>query len=118
MSKTSQNPLVINDSTVSIHQGFPNPATDQLSSISHLSLDINQLLIKNPSSSYIFRIKGNFWEKEGIFNNDLALINRAILPSKNQFIVLWEEDNFVICKASCTPITHIWGTVTAIIHQY
>lgn len=117
MNKINQ-ASIINDSIVAIHQGFPNPLIEKLSSTYRPMLDINQLLITNPSSSYIFRIKGNSWKKEGIFNNDLALINRAISPSKDQLIVAWQEDSFIICKANSRQVDTIWGTVTAIIHQY
>ena len=43
---------------VSVHDGFPNPATDAALQ----SLNLNQLLIKNGASTYFMRLASNDWQ--------------------------------------------------------
>lgn len=105
------------DSGVSIHAGFPNPAADQ--SLSSLSLD--QLLIDHPSSTYLFRIRGGEWQAQGIFDGDIAIVDRAVEAHKSDLVIWWHEaeTNFVISKRSHVKVTSsLWGTITAIIHSY
>jgi DNA polymerase V len=102
---------------VSVHAGFPNPAADKRLS----GLDLNQLLIKNTVSTFMFRLEGRDWEKLGIFNNDIVLVDRAIDPKPNDLVVWWSEhtDGFAISKNRSAPegVT-VWGVVTAVVHQF
>src|ERR1700689_3616576 len=81
---------------VSIHAGFPNPAGDKTLS----GLDLNQLLIRNSASTYIFRLRGNHWEQFGIFDRDVAIVDRALDPRK-EYLVIWlneTPETFAISK--------------------
>jgi hypothetical protein len=101
---------------VSIHAGFPNPAADT----SRRSLDLNQLLIQRSASTYFFRVRGNAWEDNGIFDGDIAIIDRAIDIRKTDTVVWWNKDSteFSISTRNKVPadIT-VWGVVTATIRQ-
>lgn len=102
--------------SVSVHAGFPNPAADN----SLGSLDLNRLLIRNPASTYIFRLRGNDWEKFGIFDGDVAIVDRALGVRKEDLVVWWsgQTDNFAISKFKHVPAeAAVWGVVTSIIHQ-
>ena len=103
---------------VSIHTGFPNPAIDRQNRGSRLTLDINQLLVKNSSSTYLFRIAGHTWVDSGIFDGDIAIVDRALTPQPSDLVIDW-RDSFVIERQSHREIQEQpWGIITAIIHQY
>lgn len=103
----------IDRSTISVHTGFPNAAED---SRLH-ALDLNSLLIKNPNSTFFFTITGNDWEKLGIYDQDIALVDRVLLPKKNDLVIWVHQDTFAISRCKTTPDNaELWGVVTAIIH--
>ncbi|MDB5186060.1 MAG: hypothetical protein JWL85_583 [Candidatus Saccharibacteria bacterium] len=100
---------------VAIHDGFPNAATDS----SLKTLDFNSLLINHPVSTFMMRITGNEWQEHGVFNDDIAIIDRALRPQRNDLVAWWHNDAFVISRHHQVPIDAVtWGVVTSIIHQY
>ena len=102
---------------VSIHTGFPNPATDK----SLHTLDFNQLLVRHTASTYMFRVRGSEWEEAGVFDGDIAIIDRALDPKKTDVVVWWDEPKgeFAISKyAAMPPEADLWGIITATIHQF
>ncbi len=104
-----------NPQGVSVHDGFPNPATD----ISLQTLDLNQLLIPRPVSTFLMRITGNEWAERGIFDGDLIIVDRALKPRSGRLVIWWEGSDFAISFVSAvTPDCPVWGVVTAVIHQY
>jgi len=100
---------------VSIHTGFPNAAADKRLR----GLDLNQLLVKNPSSTFMFRVRGEEGITQGIFNGDLAIVDR-IAPPRPQDLVLWHDGaQFNLSRPTrLDDSAVVWGTVTAVIHQY
>jgi SOS-response transcriptional repressor LexA len=103
-------------SGISVHTGFPNPAADT----SLHGLDLNHLLIQHSASTYFFRVRGNAWEGEGIFDGDIAIIDRAIDVRKVDTVIWWNKDSeeFSISKRSkVPPDAMLWGVITATIHQ-
>lgn len=111
-------PTVADGDGVSLHGGFPNPALDVRGRRSPLALDLNQLLIQHPSSTYVFRISGEQWAEQGIFDGDLALIDRAPSPRVGDLVISWQDDSFSLQRFEKRPKTAPWGIVSAIIHQY
>ena len=102
---------------VSIHSGFPNPAADKTFS----TLDLNQLLIRHATSTYYFRIAGNDWQEAGVFDGDIAIIDRALDPRRSDTIVWWSESDgeFAITTYSKMPKeASCWGVITATIHEF
>lgn len=102
---------------VSIHTGFPNPAADT----ALRGLDLNQLLIAHSASTYFFRIEGNQWQDSGIFDGDIAIIDRALDARATDLVVWWSADQstFAISTRKTVPLDAvIWGVVTATIHQF
>ncbi|MCA9333086.1 hypothetical protein KDA00_04415 [Candidatus Saccharibacteria bacterium] len=103
------------EQNVSIHTGFPNPATDR--HIASLSLD--KLLVKHAVSTFMMRIEGNLWEERGVFNNDLVIIDRSLKGKNNDLIVWWEGESFQLSLLQNAPMDMVvWGVVTAVIHRY
>jgi SOS-response transcriptional repressor LexA len=104
-----------NSPGISVHAGFPNPAAERRGT----PLSLDRLLIRSPLSTYIFRIRGHQWEERGIFDGDLALIDRALGPRSNELVIIWQDESFAILPFShLEKQTEPWGTITAIIHQY
>jgi DNA polymerase V len=100
---------------VSVRDGFPNPAAESPLQ----NPDFNKLLIRHPAATYCMRVSGSAWEEQGIFDGDIAIIDRAISCKPHELIVWWEEDSFIINKRLLLPKNcQVWGIVTAIIHQY
>jgi DNA polymerase V len=103
---------------VSVHTGFPNPALDRRGQQA-LALDINQLLVKRPSSTYLFQVAGHSYASSGIFDGDVAVIDRALPPRDSDLVIAWQDSGFVICrKRQLSPDSQPWGVVTATIHQF
>lgn len=103
------------DVGVSVHAGFPNPAAD----MSLGDLDLNQLLVKHRASTYFFRVQGHEWEAVGIFNGDIAVIDRALDAHKSDAVLWWNEPQgtFAISTLSRMPKTaSMWGVITSTIH--
>lgn len=103
---------------VSLHQGFPNPAADNFSKNRQgLALDLNQLLVRHPSSTFLFRISGHHWAEQGIFDGDIAIIDRALTARPYDIVLVWLDENFELHRRNTiTENQHIWGVVSAIIH--
>ena len=104
---------------VSVHAGFPNPALDQRGPRAKIALDLNQLLVRHPYSTYLFRISGHRWSDQGIHDGDIAVIDRATAQQPADLVVIWQDDTFTLCRhRDLLPGQQPWGTVTATIHQY
>jgi DNA polymerase V len=104
---------------VSLHQGFPNPAADNFSATRQgLALDLNQLLVQHPSSTYMFRIGGHHWAEQGIFDGDIALVDRALTARPYDIVLVWLDENFELHRRNTITKEnqHIWGVVSAVIH--
>ena len=102
---------------VSVHTGFPNPATDQRLH----TLDFNQLLVRHAASTYMFRVQGDEWKGAGVFDGDIAVVDRALDPRKNDVVIWWDEPKgeFAISALADMPKeAALWGVITATIHQF
>jgi DNA polymerase V len=112
MAKESKQP-----DGVSVHTGFPNPAIDGRLS----GLDFNKLLITHAASTYMFRVRGNEWEGAGVFDGDIAIVDRALDSKKADVVLWWNESTgeFAISKYPKMPKgAALWGVITSTIHQF
>jgi len=102
---------------VSIHAGFPNPATDA----SIRSLDLNRLLVTHSASTYFFRVEGSDWDPVGIFHDDIAIVDRALDPRKNDIVLWWNEADtyFALSRYKDMPQeATCWGVITTTIREH
>lgn len=105
-----------NGDGISIHAGFPNPAADK----SFDSLDLHSLLVPRPTSTFLFRVAGSQWEEVGIFDGDIAVIDRALDARKNDTVIWWDEQGGTFHASTyhkMPPTAALWGVVTATVHQ-
>lgn len=101
--------------SVAVHAGFPNPAAERAG----LPLSLDKLLVKHPSSTYFFRIRGHNWHHHGVFDGDLAIIDRALTPHDGALVIWWQESGeFALSPFKRANQQNIWGTITAIIHPF
>lgn len=103
-------------SGVAVHAGFPNPAADRGG---NAPLSLDRLLIKHPVSTYFFRIRGHSWHRYGVFDGDLAIIDRALNPRDNELVVWWDEAGaFHLSDRKTADPSNLWGTLTAVVHSF
>lgn len=75
-----------------ISAGFPSPAQDFLD----MSIDLNQELIKNPSSTFYGRVKGDSMKNLGIDDGDLLIIDKSLDPVNGKIAVCFIDGEFTI----------------------
>ncbi len=114
--------------------GFPSPADSDM----ERALDLNELLIKNPTATFFVRVSGLSMSKIGIYPNDILVVDRS-LPAVHGKIVIAAVNGELTVKRLCKdgkkvqlvaendaypPIEitegtelYIWGVVTSVIHQ-
>ncbi|NGX49238.1 MAG: LexA repressor [Candidatus Anoxychlamydiales bacterium] len=66
-----------------IQAGFPSPADDYLEN----SLDLNELLIKNPPASFFVKVKGDSMIGAQISEGDILVVDRSIEPIDKKIII-------------------------------
>lgn len=110
----------VGSGVVSVHAGFPNPAAER----SACPLSLDRLLVRSPCSTYFMRIEGHNWSQSGIYDGDIAIVDRARTPRHGGLVVLFTDTGELVLQeqqkqqipGSSTEAA--WGVVTAIIHQY
>lgn len=66
-----------------ISAGFPSPAEDFLES----PLDLNEYLVKHPSSTFLVRASGDSMINAGIFPNDILVVDRSLEPVHGKIVI-------------------------------
>ncbi len=101
--------------SVAVHAGFPNAAAERAG----IPLSLDKLLVRHPSSTYFFRVRGHNWHRYGVFDGDIAIIDRAPVPKDGNLVVWWQPSGeFGLSRFQHTVPLNAWGTVTTIIHQF
>ena len=73
--------------------GFESPAAEY----SQLALSLDELLIEHPSATFIGQAIGDSMQGVGIFDNDILIVDRHVVPQKMDVIVANFNGEF-ICK--------------------
>ena len=63
--------------------GFPSPGDDQIERV----LDVNDLVVKHPASTFFVRVEGDSMEGAGIFSGDVLVVDRSIIPKSGSIVV-------------------------------
>lgn len=63
--------------------GFPAPGDDLVEK----SLDINDLLIDNPTSTFFVKVEGDSMEGAKIFSGDILVVDRSVSPVSGLIVV-------------------------------
>ncbi|MEC9361076.1 MAG: translesion error-prone DNA polymerase V autoproteolytic subunit [SAR324 cluster bacterium] len=75
-----------------VQAGFPSPAEDHLEE----SLDLNTLVIDNPSATFFVRVAGESMREIGITDGDILVVDRSIESWKNRIVVAVIDSEFTI----------------------
>lgn len=118
-----------------VSAGFPSPADDYIGQ----QLDLNDLLIKNPSSTFFVRVAGDSMTGVGINDNDILVVDRSLEPVHGKIIIAAINGELTVkrlvkTETSCRLVAEnpnyppieitedlscvAWGVVTSVIHQF
>lgn len=100
------------------HAGFPNAAAEAVD----VPLDLNQLVVSHPASTFYLKVDGNSWEGMGVNQGDILVIDRALQPKPNDLAVVTDGEGFGLItipasKHSQSDELDIWGVVAWVIHK-
>lgn len=75
-----------------ISAGFPSPADDYM----EMSLDLNEKLIRNPSSSFFAQITGSSMINAGISDGDIVIVDKSLQPKNDSILVCIIDGEFTL----------------------
>ena len=75
-----------------ISAGFPSPAEDFMDS----KIDLNNLLVDNPASTYYVRVFGDSMKGAGIISGDLLVVDRSLEISNKCIVVAHIDGEFTV----------------------
>lgn len=76
----------------SVAAGFPSPADDYL----ELKLDLNELCIEHPSSTFLAWVHGDSMIGAGINPGDLLVIDKSLEATNNSIVVALLNNEFTL----------------------
>lgn len=118
-----------------ISAGFPSPAADYAED----ELDLNEYLVRNKASTYMFSVRGDSMTGAGIENGDKVVVDRSLPPAHDDIVVAIVNGEFTIKRlhkhrgkielhaenSAYAPITftegselQVWGVVTGVVRRY
>ncbi len=83
--------------------GFPAPGDDQVEKV----LDINDLVVKHPTSTFFVRVEGDSMVGAGIFSDDVLVVDRSVTPKDGSIVVAAVYGELVVKRLSARGDTHI-----------
>ena len=131
----SSAPLLARLFVARVCAGFPSPAED----LGAQRIDLTQVLITHPQATFMLRAQGHSMVEAGIFDNDILVVNRAIVPRHRHIVVAVVDGDFTVKRlyqlngrirlqaanptfADIVPrdgqLLEVWGVVTASIKQF
>ena len=125
-----------NEKVSQVSAGFPSPADNYVEE----KLNLNKHLIKNKESTFFVRVSGDSMINVGIFDNDILVVDRSLIPVrqsiviasidgelvvkklvkdkiKKDFYLKSENKNYPDIRLNSNSDTIIWGIVTYTIHS-
>lgn len=115
--------------------GFPAPGDDQVERV----LDINDLVVHHPATTFFVRVEGDSMEGAGIFSGDVLVVDRVVEARDGVIVVAAVNGEMVVKRLvkqsgrqelhsendAYTPIVvgedeecYIWGVVTGSVRQF
>ena len=76
--------------------GFPAPGDDQVERV----LDINDLVVQNPASTFFVRVEGDSMTGAGIFSGDVLVIDRSKEAKDGVIVVAAVNGEMVVKRLS------------------
>lgn len=79
--------------------GFPSPAQDYIEK----TLDLNELLIKSPPTTYLVRVEGDSMIDAGIFPNDLLIVDRSVEAQHGHIVIACLNGEMTVKQLALKP---------------
>ena len=128
--------MINNKNILTVAAGFPSPAENYIEE----KLNLDKHLIKNKESTFFVRVSGDSMINVGIFDNDILVVDRSLVPVrqsiviasidgelvvkklvkdriKKYFYLKSENKNYPDIRLNSNSDTIIWGIVTYTIHS-
>jgi DNA polymerase V len=117
-----------------VEAGYPSVAEDHIEEM----LDMNNLLVKNPATTFCVKVTGMSMMDAGIYEGDKLLVDSSITPSEGKIIIaaidgmltvkrlgyinkkpflIPENVNFEPIPILENSEVHVWGVVTNILRN-
>ena len=114
--------------------GFPSPADDYVD----VGIDLNDQLIRHPTSTFFLRVSGDSMNGAGIHDGDLLVVDRSLDPRPGRVVVAVLDGGFTLkrltrhqgrlrleaANPSYPPLdlqscddAQIWGVAIHVIHS-
>lgn len=118
-----------------IKAGFPNPAEDASQEV----LDLNDLIIRHPASTFYMRVDGDSMQDANIYTGDIVVVDKSLEARSGDLVVACIDGEFTLkhfvrhgervqlmpANKHYAPIEvdessdfRIWGVVTYTIHAH
>jgi DNA polymerase V len=85
-------PLRLPLASSSVAAGFPSPADDYID----VGIDLNEALIRHPSSTFFLRVSGDSMVEAGIQHGDLLVVDRSLEARPGQIVVAVLDGAFTL----------------------
>lgn len=83
--------------------GFPAPGDDYVEKV----LDINDLVVKHPASTFFVRVEGDSMEGAGIFSRDVLVVDKSLTPKSGNIVVAAVYGEMVVKRLTAKGNTHV-----------
>lgn len=82
-----------------ISAGFPSPAADFID----VDIDLSRELVKNPSSTFLGRVRGNSMIDAGISDGDILVIDKSLPVKDGKIAVCFLDGEFTVKRVKMEP---------------
>ena len=79
--------------------GFPSPADDYIET----QIDLHDLLVTSPASTFFMRASGDAMAAAGIFHGDLLVIDRSVEARPGRYVVCTHAGAFLLRRLEGVP---------------
>ena len=86
--------MINKNEIVMVSAGFPSPADNYVEE----GLNINKYIVKNKESTFFVRVSGDSMINVGIFDHDILVVDRSLIPTKQAIVVASIDGELVVKK--------------------
>ena len=90
--RAERTPLRLPLASSTVAAGFPSPADDYID----VGIDLNEVLIRHPSSTFFLRVSGDSMVEAGIQDGDLLVVDRSLEARPGQVVVAVLDGAFTL----------------------
>ncbi|MBM7342188.1 translesion error-prone DNA polymerase V autoproteolytic subunit [Pantoea coffeiphila] len=83
--------------------GFPSPAQDYIEQ----RIDLNDLLVSHPSSTYFIKVSGDSMIEGGIGEGDMLVVDSSLKAEHGDIVVAALDGEFTVKQLMLRPYLHL-----------